>query len=61
LINLSDDERQLVSIWSQEVISQYATSLKKASMNVRDVKKLPFEKKDIKMADVEILMHVGTS
>ncbi|MGD9043802.1 MAG: hypothetical protein PVG06_08820 [Desulfobacterales bacterium] len=50
LINLSDDERQQVSVWSQEVISEYATLIEKTSMSVRDVKKLPFVKKDIKMA-----------
>jgi hypothetical protein len=55
LINLSDDERQQVFIWSQEVISQYATLLEKTSMSVRDVKKLPFVKKDIKMA-IKILL-----
>lgn len=33
LINLKDDERQQVFIWSQEVISQYATLLEKRSRN----------------------------
>jgi hypothetical protein len=57
LINLRDDERQQVFIWSQEVISQYATLLKKASMSIRDVKELPFLKKDIKMA-IKILLLI---
>jgi hypothetical protein len=57
LINLSDDEREQVFIWSQVVISQYATLLKKASMSIRDVKELPILKRDIKMA-IKILLLI---
>jgi hypothetical protein len=57
LINLRDDERQQVMMWSQNVISQYTALLKKASTSIRDVKELPFSKKDIKMA-IKILMPI---